>query len=267
MSVWELRLGDCLDPVTGLASLGDGSVDHVLCDPPYEAEAHTLQRRTKETFGTQRGGGDTRGCAVKAVDFDPIGADARLASAREMARVARRWILVFCQAEAVGAWRDALVGGGAVFKRACVWVKPDGQPQLTGDRPGMGYESIVAAHAPGRSRWNGGGSHGVFTFATKSDPDSSRTGHPTQKPEALMERLVSLFTDPGDLICDPFAGSGTTGVAAIRLGRRFIGWERDERYHAAALRRLSGTTEQRELFGAPRAAKVEQGALFGKGAK
>ena len=71
--------------------------------------------------------------------------------------------------------------------------------------------------------------------------------HTTQKPDSLMEALVRDFTDPGDLICDPFAGSGTTGVAAIRLGRRFIGWEKSPQYHAIAVKRLMAAREQLEL--------------------
>ncbi len=247
-----LHLGDCLDPVTGLASLADKSVDHVITDPPYEAEAHTLQRRTKETFGprSSAGGSDTRGAAIKPVDFDPISEATRVEAAAQMARISKRWILVFCQAEAVGDWRRALVAGGANWKRSCVWIKPDGQPQLTGDRPGMGYESIACAHAPGKSTWNGGGHHGVWTVTINSDPDAMRTGHPTQKPLALMEKLVRLFTDPGETILDPFAGSGTTGVAAIRMGRKFIGWERDPKYHAIAMKRLTAAREQLTIPGA-----------------
>jgi site-specific DNA-methyltransferase (adenine-specific) len=63
-----------------------------------------------------------------------------------------------------------------------------------------------------------------------------------------MEALIRDFTDPGDLVCDPFAGSGTTGVAAIRLGRRFIGWERHPKFHADATARLERTHMQYELF-------------------
>ena len=70
-----------------------------------------------------------------------------------------------------------------------------------------------------------------------------------------MRQIVEDFTDPGDLILDPFAGSGTTGVAAIHLGRRFIGWELSEEYHAIATRRLRGDEakprkEQPNLFDA-----------------
>src|SRR4029078_10093571 len=86
-------------------------------------------------------------------------------------------------------WRPPLNAGGAVYKRTCQWIKPDGKPQYSGDRPGIGYESIVACHAPGRSTWNGGGSHGVFIVNKSGDP---RTGHQTQKPLALMEVLVRL---------------------------------------------------------------------------
>jgi site-specific DNA-methyltransferase (adenine-specific) len=235
MSAHRVVLGDCLDPVTGLASLADGSVDHVICDPPYEAEAHTLQRRVK------RGGGVM---AMEPLTFSAMDAETRGAVASEIARVTLRWAVVFCQVEAALSWRDAFVAAGMSYRRTGVWVKPDGMPQYSGDRPGMGYESLVLCHAPGRSTWNGGGKHGVWT-ANKIGPcDRNRTGHETQKPLALMEALVADFTDPGDLILDPFAGSGTTGVAAKRLGRRFLGWERDPKYHAIAERRIRDAREQ-----------------------
>jgi site-specific DNA-methyltransferase (adenine-specific) len=249
---WRVVLGDCLDPVSGLASLPDKSVDHVISDPPYEAEAHTLQRRTKSTFVGSATSGEATGMlpAIKPISFAPLTHEIRVAAAAEMARVARRWIIVFCQAEAVQAWREALEAGGAVYKRACVWIKPDGQPQLTGDRPGMGYESIVAAHAPGRSRWNGGGKHGVYRFFKQAANDSTAgVEHPTRKPEPLMTALVRDFTDEGETVLDPFAGSGTTGVACRRLGRRFIGWERDPKYHAIATKRIDGAREQLGLRG------------------
>jgi site-specific DNA-methyltransferase (adenine-specific) len=256
---WIVHEGDCLDPVTGLASLPDRSVDHVITDPPYEAEAHTLQRRVKGERGALADDGDGRVVRVAPLSFPPIAEADRLAVAREIARVVRRWAIVFCQAEAVASWRDALTKAGLVYKRACVWVKLDAQPQLSGDRPGMGYESIVLAHVRGRSRWNGGGKCGVYTFCKNSN-NPVRSGHPTQKPLLLMEALVRDFTDPGELICDPFSGSGTTGVACRRLGRSFVGWERDHKYAAIARRRIDGAREQVELF-APRGPKPKQAGL------
>lgn len=229
---WSLSEGDCL---AGLSSVPDGSADVVITDPSYEAEAHTSQRLVARAGGK---------LAVEPLTFPPITEELRAESARQMARLARRWILVFCQVEAAMKWRAALESGGAAYKRTCLWVKPDGKPQYFGDRPGIGYESIVACHAPGRSTWNGGGSHGVFIVNKDGDV---RTGHQTQKPLALMEILVRLFSDPGELILDPFAGSGTTGVAAIRLGRRFLGWEMNPAYCEVARKRMPAAREQLEL--------------------
>ena len=138
-SSWSLHEGDCL---AGIASMPDGSVDVVITDPPYEAEAHTSHRLVA------RAGGKLE---VEPLTFPPITEEQRTESARQMARLARRWILVFCQVEAAMKWRAALEAGGAVYKRTCQWIKPDGKPQYSGDRPGIGYESIVACHAPGRS--------------------------------------------------------------------------------------------------------------------
>lgn len=237
-----LHLGDCLAP-DGLASLADGSVDHVICDPPFESEAHTLQRRTIRGSGKHDGGESPNGkiAVVEALSFPPITEAERNGIAVHAARLARRWVIVFCQAEAVAVWRDSLQRAGLSYRRAGIWVKPDAQPQLSGDRPGMGYESMVFAHAPGKSRWNCGGKVGVYVH-NKNEADAKQ--HPTQKPLALMEALVRDFTDPGDLVLDPFAGSGTTGVACKRLGRRFVGWERDPKFHAAAVKRLDAAREQ-----------------------
>ena len=84
----------------------------------------------------------------------------------------------------------------------------------------------------------------MFIVNKSGDP---RTGHQTQKPLALMEILVRLFSERGELILDPFAGSGTTGVAAIRLGRRFVGWEMNSAYAEMARRRLATAREQLEI--------------------
>src|SRR5262249_17385046 len=129
---WELHAGDCL---AGLATLPDRSVDVVITDPPYEAEAHTAHRLVARSGGPLE---------CEPITFPPITEELRIESARHMSRLARRWVLVFCQVEAAMKWRTALEAGGAVYKRTCQWIKPDGKPQYSGDRPGIGYESIVA---------------------------------------------------------------------------------------------------------------------------
>ena len=219
-----LYYGDCLDVLPTL-----GPVDHVITDPPYEAEAHTLQRR-------QRGVGN--GVREAPLPFAAIAEATRIAASQEIARLVCGWALVFCQIEAAPTWRAALECGRLTYRRTCIWVKPDGAPQFTGDRPGMGYETIIAMHRAGRSRWNGGGRHGVF-YANVGANGRLRGHHPTQKPLALMIELVRLFTDPGETILDPFAGSGTTLLAASALGRKAIGIERDAHYCDVAVQRLA----------------------------
>jgi site-specific DNA-methyltransferase (adenine-specific) len=228
--------GDCREVLPQL-----GQVDHVITDPPYEAEAHTKGRRVKRVGVEPQDKWaviDDRGTPrYESLPFPPITAAEREFVALQAGRLARRWVLVFCQAEGAHLWEASLSHGGLNRRRWCVWVKPDGQPQFSGDRPGVGYETIVACHATGKSRWNGGGRVGVWTYAKANG--NQPTEHPTTKPEPLMTELVSLFTDPGETILDPFMGSGTTLVAAKRLGRKAIGIEIDERYCEIAAERLA----------------------------
>lgn len=214
-----------------------GAVGHCITDPPYEAEAHTLQRR-------QHGAGGKAGYAgvvAQPLGFDAITEAERTQMAEQIARLTVRWVLTFCQIEGAPRWRAAYEAAGLNYRRTCLWVKPDGMPQYSGDRPGMGYEAFVACHRPGRSQWNGGGRHGVFTYC-KNENGGRSNDHPTQKPIALMRELVALFTDPGDTILDPFAGSGSTAVAAFQLGRRCTAIELSEAYCEIAARRLESAT-------------------------
>jgi DNA modification methylase len=217
--------GDCLDVLPTL-----GPVDHVITDPPYEVEAHTLGRRA---FSGRSSAEHPKGIAeARPLDFPAITDDERRTAGRLMVEAANGWLLVFCQVEAAMRWREALEP--AKYIRTQIWRKSDGAPQFTGDRPGMGYESIVTCWAgAGRTRWNGGGRHGVYDYPTVKDKL-----HMTGKPEPLMSELVNLFTDSGDTILDPFMGSGTTLVAAKRLGRKAIGIEREEKYCEIAAKRL-----------------------------
>jgi site-specific DNA-methyltransferase (adenine-specific) len=211
--------GDCREILPTLPK-----VDLVLTDPPYEKEAHTLQRRVR--LGNE------------PLSFEPLSFELREFSAREMVRLSRSWILIFCQIEAAMLWKEQIENAGAVYRRTCIWVKPDGMPQYSGDRPGMGYETLVACHAQGRSSWNGGGKHGVLVH-NKGEMGRLKNFHETQKPLRLMRELVYLFSNPQNTILDPFAGSFTTLVAAKQLGRSAIGIELEEKYCEIAAKRLS----------------------------
>ncbi len=223
-----------------LPQLADKSVDHVITDPPFEAEAHTLQRRVKRDGGVM---------VIEALPFDAIDEATRDATALQAARLVRRWVLTFCQIEASQTWRAAYEAHGLVYRRTCLWIKPDGMPQYSGDRPGMGYETFITMHAPGASRWNCGGRHGVWTV-NKGESGGAQP-HPTTKPLRLMTALVGAFTDPGELILDPFMGSGTTLRAAKDLGRRAVGIEISEAYCEVAALRMRQSVLDFGAGGAP----------------
>jgi site-specific DNA-methyltransferase (adenine-specific) len=241
----ELWHGDCREVLPLLER-----VDAVISDPPYASEAHTKQKRML-TRG--EAGGGPRQSEVRPVDFDPLTPELMAVFCREAARLCRDgWVMAFCQAEQVSDWRDAMLTAGIKWRRAQAWVKTDGTPQFTGDRPGVGYESIATGWVgDGRSTWNGGGRHGVY-IQPKSDPGVGHGGpsnqHPTQKPQRLMSELLALFTQPGDLVLDPFMGSGTTGVCAHATGRRFIGIEKDRRYFDMACERIRVAQAQAALL-------------------
>ena len=214
-----------------------GQVGGARGDGPAVRGCGTHKTATGEEWrADEQLGGQTIDVQNPALSFAPISEGERGSVAAQIARLAKRWAIVFAQVEGALSWSDALTEGGHVPRRIGVWVKPDAMPQFTGDRPGMGYESIVFTHSKGRSTWNGGGRVGVFVH-NKNTPGGAHH-HETQKPLPLMLELVSLFTDPDDVVLDPFCGSGTTGVACLRLGRRFIGIEKDAKYAAVAQERL-----------------------------
>ncbi|MBE3134532.1 MAG: site-specific DNA-methyltransferase, partial [Acidobacteria bacterium] len=132
-----------------------------------------------------------------------------------------------------------LTSAGLDYVRTGAWIKVGSTPQFSGDRPATGFEAITIAHQPGRKRWNGGGSHAVWSVPIVLVRGKTKERfHPTQKPQGLMQLLVGQFTDPGDTILDPFSGSGTTLIAARMLERRAIGIELDERHCESVAKRL-----------------------------
>jgi site-specific DNA-methyltransferase (adenine-specific) len=107
-------------------------------------------------------------------------------------------------------------------------------------------QSVSSQYGQGvrRDRWTphplGAKPRDVFDIPTLCNGTAEKTDHPTQKPEELLRRLIAASSHEGDLVVDPFAGSGTTLVVAERLGRRWAGADSDPRYVALARRRLGG---------------------------
>jgi site-specific DNA-methyltransferase (adenine-specific) len=97
-----------------------------------------------------------------------------------------------------------------------------------------------------------GGRQVVWPLPTPGPREKQHGRHPTQKPLALLERVLAASAAPGDLVLDPFAGSGTTGVAALAAGCRFLGVEREPAYLDLAARRMAGAPPGRPAAALPR---------------
>lgn len=232
-----LYLGDCLEILPQL-----GKVDHIISDPPYEELMQYLHNGVK----LRRTDG---GSARRALDFASIQC-IREPFLDEVRRINGGWLLAFCNVEGVWHWRDAITKRALKFKTTCIWHKPDATPKLNGQGPALAYECITTTWCGrGHARWNGGGRRGVFPYCTNNA--ERHGGHPTEKPVALMRELVALFSNRDETILDPFMGSGTTGVACAKLGRKFIGIEIEPKYFDIACKRIEDAYKQLDMFIAP----------------
>ena len=236
--------GDCLEIMPTL-----GSVNHVISDPPYEDELHKAVGRIRRADGREM---------VASLGFDGVNAS-RSAIASVCVGASAGWVILFTLAEGVRAWRDDLQAGQAKWDTTCFWVKPDASPRFNGQGPARGAECFVTCWAgAGYRRWNAGGKRGVYVHNVNGPKRHGE--HPTEKPVSLMSEIVADFTSHGDHILDPFMGSGTTGVACVKLGRKFTGIELEPRYFDIACKRIEEAYRQPDMF-VPAPEKLTQEAL------
>jgi DNA modification methylase len=236
---WVLYEGDCLEIMPTLA---DGSIDMIWTDPPYGHSNHDGDWNARLN--------DHRGIENKPIcNDDPESmrsvVDGML---KEAARILKPDCCCCCCCCGGGgpkptfAWvADRMDNKGLSFFHAVVWDKKN---------PGLGwryrrqYEMVMVAHREGgKLKW--------------ADPDKAQRNivtimpprnrlHPNEKPVSLVELFIQLHTMPGDTILDPFAGSGTTAVAAERLGRNSILIEKDPKYCEIIRKRMAN--RQTTLF-------------------
>jgi site-specific DNA-methyltransferase (adenine-specific) len=228
-----LYLGDCREVIASL-----DSVDHVISDPPYEDELHGAIGKIRRNDGREM---------ITDLGFDGINS-IRTDISQICVEKSSGWIILFTLAEGVRAWRDDIQAAGAKYDTCLAWIKPDAAPRFNGQGAARGFECAVTAWCgTGYRSWNGGGKRGVYTHLVNGPERDGR--HPTEKPRRLMAEIVADFTKPDQTILDPFMGSGTTGVAAVQLGRNFIGVEQSPEYFEIACERIDKAQRQLSLFG------------------
>lgn len=225
-----------------------GVVDHCITDPPYGVDVYLRMRNPDSAGGNRRHkikGGDSI-TAMKKGAIGDLG-EMYLPIAQYCADKVMRWSLLFSDIESCHLWRSALTNAGLRYVRTGAWVKPDAMPQMTGDRPGVGFEPFTVAHSPKtKLRWNGGGRPALYSYGTVKG--ANRPDHPCPKPLGLMRSIVADYTDAGETVLDPFMGSGTTLVACAKTGRRGIGIEVEEKYFEISCQRVEDAYRQSDMF-------------------
>jgi len=231
------------DSFAWLRACANAQVDVVITDPPYSAHVHAnMSGGTALKQHIAEGG---RG-GIPRVEL-PFEALSSYVFAADLQRVASRWAVAFCAVEDFALYR-AIVGADR-YARSGIWFKPNSMGQLSKDRPAVAFEGLAIMHPPGRKRWNGRGSWGYYVADSEEFPSSEahfecsgtrgeEGRHPNQKPLKLCLELVAKFSERGELVLDPFAGSGRIGEACMLLGRRYVGLERDPAWIEAARSRL-----------------------------
>jgi modification methylase len=235
-----------------MAKLPAASVDLVFADPPYNLQLQSDLKRPDDS-------------RVDAVDddwdkfssfaaYDDFTRAWLLAARRLMKPSATIWVIgSYHNIFRVGAIMQDL---GFWILNDVIWRKNNPMPNFRGRRFTNAHETMIwasrDANAKGytfnyealkagnddvqvRSDWT----LPLCTGEERLKGEDGKKLHPTQKPEALLARVILSSSRPDDLVLDPFNGTGTTGAVAKRLGRRYIGCERDETYARAAMKRIA----------------------------
>lgn len=249
----DLRLGRWQDV------LGDvDEVDAVIFDAPYsvrqhegyvsgsEMKAEQLRRKrgaaAKRRLLARPSGGDAPSGRISmgGVSYAPVDEPGCFEFVRRWAPATRSWFVVFGDHLTQAWWSAALANAGWYVFAPVIWVKADPSPRFQGDGPASACEYITVARPKRKTTCGSLPGYYYGKIAKANGPEGKIvTG---QKPMWLMRALIRDYSRPGDLVCDPFAGGGTTLLAALTEGRRAIGAEMDAETHAKAVRRLEAYT-------------------------
>lgn len=230
---YKLYLGDSYKLIKETPS---ASIDLILTDPPYNLSPYStgnIKLSWRKEINNDLAEWDK-------VEFKPSD------WVEEFKRILKPTgnIFVFCSYNLIGKWHEAFDPEFDTFQ-FMVWHKTNPVPKVL--RAGFlnSCELIVCMWDKGHT-WNFSNQREMHNFIETSicmGPERTRTPfHPTQKPEKVLKHIVKVASKEGDVVFDPFMGVGSSGVAALNLGRKFIGIEIDEKYYKAAERRIRVVT-------------------------
>lgn len=256
----ELYSGDCIEVMSGFA---DNSIDMIWTDPPYGNSNNDGDLNAALSTGAINGRAFRAPTPIMndSAEEMRIVVDEMLTQA---ARIIRKKAAVCCCCgggpSPTFAWlANRMDADGLSFFHSVIWDKVN---------PGLGWrykrqhEMVMVAHM------KGGGV--LWADEARATPNIKRVPapcgqirlHPNEKPLELVSGFIESHTNKGHIVMDPFMGSGTTGVACAKMGRKFIGIELDEEYFDIACRRIEEAYKQPDMFVDSPATEVEQYSLL-----
>jgi site-specific DNA-methyltransferase (adenine-specific) len=246
-----------------LPRLAAGSIDLIFADPPYFLSNNGTTCRSGRRVSVNKGHWDTS----RGVHADHEFNQRWLTECQRVLKPSGT-LWVSGTQHVIFSLGFAMQQLGFHFLNTITWYKPNASPNLACRTFTHSTEILIwatpergprllhtfhyhemRAQAGGRQMrdlWpipDGEGCHLVWNIPTPPKREKSEGQHPTQKPLELLDRIIISASSPGDVVLDPFAGSATTGVAALRRGRRFLGVEISAEYIELATRRLQGARE------------------------
>ena len=254
MNQFTLCHGDAVETMKGFES---SSIDFIFADPPYFLSNDGMTVRNGKFDVVNKGEWDRS-----------AGFDADVTFHRTWIAECLRVLKPNGTLAISGTYHSVFICGYLVQEFGCrvindiIWFKPNGAPALGRRNFTASHETVLWVSKGKNAKhffdyessrdWDdakdtlyarGKQMRSAWSIATTPKSEKSEGHHPTQKPLRLLRRLVALCTREGDLILDPFCGSGTTGVAALQLKRRFIGIDENAQYIALASKRLEKADE------------------------
>ena len=275
---WALHAGDCVER---LAAVPPESVDLVFADPPYFLSngGFTCQSGRRAPVG--KGSWDASRGFAEDHRFTRAWIEA---CGRVLKPTGSLWIsgtqhVIFSAGFALQSLGWRLLNTVTWYKpnaspnlscryfthssEILIWAAPRrpgrlqhqfDYPRMKAENGGKQMRDVWALPRPGDDELDADGQGRIWTLTSPRPDEKAHGKHPTQKPVALLRRIIEATAPEGGLVLDPFSGSGTTGVAALRLGRRFLGMEQDPTWLALGRARLEAESDGvapagRELFG------------------
>ena len=218
LEIDRIYCGDCLDL---MREMPDKSVDLVLTDPPYGISKAAGKNKTRGGWAPARDYGNLNWDNTRVSD----------AVISQMCRVSKNQIIFG------GNYYADLLDPSSCW---LVWDKDNGENNFADCE--LAWTSFKTAVRKFKWRWNG--------MLQEDMRHKEERIHPTQKPVPLFMQILKKYSKPGDLVLDPFLGSGTTAIACLRTGRHYIGIEKHEPYFVKAQERIDKERAQVRLFDA-----------------